>query len=263
MNLSFSTLGCTDASLQEILTTCQKYGISLLEIRGIAGEMDITKMPEFSKEQIEKTKEQFRSAGVKPIVLGTSCKFHTEDRKQRALVEGSVALEYAEAIGAKGIRVFGNELTDDPQTATRLVIEGISELCKKAANTNVKVLLEVHGDFNTVEVLSPILNALKDEPHFGLLWDLAHTNGTYGKDWMRFYTAVKPFIAHVHVKDANNDGLTMIGEGTIPIVPIVKQLLSDGYTGAFSLEWEKKWHPELPDFEIALQKYVSLMEQIK
>jgi sugar phosphate isomerase/epimerase len=65
----------------------------------------------------------------------------------------------------------------------------------------------------------------------------------------------------VHIKDfSNSDGaLTLIGNGDIPIIPIVNQLLSDGYDGYFSLEWEKKWHPELPEIESALARYRALL----
>ena len=38
------------------------------------------------------------------------------------------------------------------------------------------------------------------------------------------------------------------------------RMLEDGYDGFFSLEWEKKWHPELPPVEDALERYVRLMK---
>ena len=43
----------------------------------------------------------------------------------------------------------------------------------------------------------------------------------------------------------------------------MEKLLSDGYKGAFSLEWEKKWHPELPPVETALERFVSLAETVR
>lgn len=259
MNLCFSTLGCTEYSLTDILSLCNRFNISALEIRGIGGQMDFSAMPEFSKEQIGKTKQAMQSAGVFPLILGTSCNFHTEEKKQKAIEEGSAALEYAREIGAMGIRVFGNNLTEDPAGATRNVIEGISLLCEKARKTDGNVLLEVHGDFHTVETLSPILHALRNEPRFGLIWDIAHTHSAYKENWAEFYGATAPFIRHIHIKDVKGTGLVLPGEGEIPILPIVKRLLSDGYPGAFSLEWEKKWHPELPPIETALEKFVSLM----
>jgi sugar phosphate isomerase/epimerase len=55
--------------------------------------------------------------------------------------------------------------------------------------------------------------------------------------------------------------LCRVGEGQIPIKAIVRQLLAGGYTGYFSLEWEKKWHPELPGAEIAYPDFVRVMNE--
>lgn len=39
MKLCFSTLGCHDASLKEILELAQNYDVSAIEVRGIQGVM--------------------------------------------------------------------------------------------------------------------------------------------------------------------------------------------------------------------------------
>jgi hypothetical protein len=40
-------------------------------------------------------------------------------------------------------------------------------------------------------------------------------------------------------------------------------LRNDGYQGYYSFEWEKLWHPELEEPEVALPAYVSAMRYIK
>ena len=127
----------------------------------------------------------------------------------------------------------------------------------------VDVLLEVHGDFNTVEALAPILDGMKEYSNFGLIWDIAHTHRPYGENWEIFYEFARPYIKHVHIKDYSKEenALTLIGEGEVPILPIVDRLLSDGYDGCFSLEWEKKWHPELPEIEEGLNSFTILLNQ--
>ena len=37
--------------------------------------------------------------------------------------------------------------------------------------------------------------------------------------------------------------------------------MEKGYHGSYSLEWEKFWHPDIEDPEIALTDYVHVMEQ--
>ena len=41
---------------------------------------------------------------------------------------------------------------------------------------------------------------------------------------------------------------------------MVQTLLAEGYKGAFSLEWEKKWHPELPELEAALEALIKTLQ---
>ena len=264
MNLCFSTLGCTDRSLEEILSLAQQYNISFLEIRGIGGEMDLGKIEAFSKKA--ETNALFLEYGVVPRVLGTSCAFHDPAKYEDALREGRESIEIAKKFGIPYIRVFGNKLIgsgeDERQACIARVSEGIRTLCDAATGTSVTVLLEVHGDYNRVETLLPVVEALADHDRFGLIWDIAHTK-SYGNGWDVFYQTFRKYIRHIHIKDYSFESTALVlpGEGDLPILPIVRALAEDGFEGCFSLEWEKKWHPELPEMELALSHFVSLMGQ--
>lgn len=259
MNLCFSTLGCTERNLPDVLSLCEKYRIKYLEIRGISGELDCRKIREFSSENIKNTLDIFKKLHIEPLIIGTSCSFHKAENYENAVDEGKASIAIASKLGAGAIRIFGDCLTSD---SPQRIIKGIHTLCEFAHNTNVSVLLEVHGDFNTAENLSPLLKEFRNESHFGLIWDVEHTNKTYGDNWLEFYSVALPFIRHVHIKDADRSGLVQIGEGIIPLRSIIRQMISDGYNGAFSLEWEKKWHPELPPIETALERFISLVNTI-
>ena len=111
-----------------------------------------------------------------PLVLGTSCKFHTEENIGKAMVEGKESILIASRFGIPYIRVFGNNITDLRDECIAGVIRGIKELCDFADGKNVTVLLEVHGDFNTVEALTPIIEELGGNRRFGILWDIAHSH---------------------------------------------------------------------------------------
>ena len=87
--------------------------------------------------------------------------------------------------------------------------------------------------------------------------------GHLRRELIEFYRFVRPYLKHVHIKDRTAENqLVLIGDGIVPIVPIAKQLLSDGYDGYFSLEWEKKWHPELPNIRTALDSFVKVMNEV-
>ena len=48
---------------------------------------------------------------------------------------------------------------------------------------------------------------------------------------------------------------TLLGEGEVPIFDAINALISGGYKGFYSFEWEKLWHPELAEPEMALADY--------
>jgi len=260
MKLCFSTLGCFEKKLGDIVSVAQKHNISAIELRGIDGKIVNTEKMAFSKDMTDDTLHLLQNGGISPIVLGTSCSFHNTDRYEKAVSEGEDAIEIAERLNIPSIRVFGDRLLPD---STALITDGLLRLCSRSPKTNV--LLEVHGDFNTVGALSPILEKMSATDNFGLIWDIEHTHKTYRDGWYEFYSSVRPYIKHVHIKDFSDrtGKLTLIGDGDIPIIPITERLLSDGYDGYFSLEWEKKWHPELPEIDAALDSFTRIMNEIE
>jgi sugar phosphate isomerase/epimerase len=60
----------------------------------------------------------------------------------------------------------------------------------------------------------------------------------------------------VHVKDARPDvddwRLVPLGEGDVPVRESLAVLDAAGYRGWLAVEWEKRWHPELAEPEVAL-----------
>ena len=113
----------------------------------------------------------------------------------------------------------------------------------------------------------PIVERNEKYKNFGLIWDVMHTDRAYGDNWRVFYNLFRPYIKHIHIKDcirAKNGAkpeFTLIGEGDIPLEEIIYTLESDGYGGWYSLEWEKHWHPELPEIELALPEFVDIMKK--
>ena len=62
-------------------------------------------------------------------------------------------------------------------------------------------------------------------------------------------------IALVHVKDARAGGeLVPLGDGDVPVRESLALLAAAGYDGWLVVEWEKRWHPELDEPEVALPR---------
>lgn len=253
MKICFSTLGCTERGLDEVLSLAQKYSIDALELRGMGGEMDNRKIEALLPENREETRKKFAACGVSPLILGTSCNFHNAEKLEGAMQEGYASIDIAAAMGFCGIRVFGNNIKGDEGECLDRICGGISRLCEYAADKGVWVLLETHGDVNTAERLGRVAADCRKYENFGFIWDVCHTRLTYGENWRRFCDDFFPLIRHLHLKDVTPDGLVLPGEGTLPLRDMAQYLIAKGYDGYFSLEWEKKWHPELPPIEDALQ----------
>jgi sugar phosphate isomerase/epimerase len=67
---------------------------------------------------------------------------------------------------------------------------------------------------------------------------------------------LKSTVRHVHVKDGlAATGYTLLGDGDIPLFPMLDLLLDAGYSGPISLEWEKRWARHLPEPEVAFPNY--------
>ncbi len=258
MNFCFSTLGCTEYSLSEALTLAQIFGISALELRGLCGEVNIRKMQELLPENRTQTKEKFREYGIAPLILGTSCSFHDEAKLDNFIEEGIYAIDTARDIGFRGIRVFGNNIKGDEGECISRIARGILILCEYASDKGVEVLLETHGDVNTAARLGAVAEICGKYESFGLIWDVCHTRNTYGENWRAFCDDFRTLIRHVHLKDVTPEVLVLPGKGTLPLREMAEYLVMNGYDGAFSLEWERKWHPDLPPIEDALTAMLEI-----
>lgn len=264
MKLAFTTLGCPDWTFDQILREAKAMGYDAIEIRGIEGKMRAEEITQFQPGQQQDTKRAVAEHGITICGFGSSVNFHDPEKAEQMQDEGRKVIDVCAAMGIPLVRVFGDKIPEGrtPEEAAELAAQGIRKLCAHAKGTPVQIVLEIHGDFNTAEVIRSLLSKVKED-NFGILWDVQHSDKTYGDNWQLFYEVIKGRIKHVHIKDHERDNganrLCRIGAGDVPIHDIVDTLVKDGYDGYFSIEWEKKWHPELPDCETEFPAYPKFM----
>ncbi len=262
LKLSFSTLGCPAWSLPEIIQFAAKNNYQGVEIRTIKGELDLTKCPDFSTANISTTKKMFADNNLKITDLGSSANMHFSDaamRKQN-LDEAKHYIDLAHTLETPYIRVFPNKLpADDTRKATlNIITNALQELGNYAKGSHVKVLMETHGDLvKTDELLYVIEQAAPQE--VGLVWDVVNMWVVTKEPPAAVYQQLKKYIRHVHIKDANlvdgKEQYVLLGKGETPIKEAIQLLHRSGYNGYYSFEWEKMWHPEIAEPEIALAHY--------
>ena len=77
------------------------------------------------------------------------------------------------------------------------------------------------------------------------------------------YKVLYPYIKHTHIKNAkiiaDKIQYVLLNNGEVPIFSAIDALAAGGYTGYFSFEWEKLWHPEIGEPDIALADYPKAM----
>ncbi len=264
--ISFSTLGCPNWPLRTILDVAVREGYAAVELRGLEGEMDLPKRPEFST-GLATTVADLRARNVRVACLGSSAQLHVREpaERSRQLDEGRRFIDLASKLPAPYVRVFGDKyLADEPRTAMiERVAAGMRELAAHAKGSGVEVIIESHGEVTDSATLKTILTAAGDGS--ALLWDTHHTFVTSKEPPADTYRQLGAWIRHTHIKDSRPDGETvryvLTGSGTIPLRDIVKVLVAGGYKGYYSFEWEKKWHPDIDEPEVAIPQYAKVMRE--
>jgi sugar phosphate isomerase/epimerase len=162
--------------------------------------------------------------------------------------------------------MFGDSLPpgEPKEDVIKRVADGFQQMAARAKGAGVTVLIESHGDFTHSEDLAAILTRV-GSPQFALLWDAHHTFVAGHEQPADTYANLAKWIRHTHLKDSKPEGndrrYCLLGAGEVPVKGQVKVLAAAGYTGYYCFEWEKKWHPEIEEPEVAFPHYAKTMAQ--
>lgn len=262
--IAFTTLGCPKWEWIRILDFAAAHGYAAIELRGLEGEMDLSKRPEFASSRVEQSKREAARRNLKILCLNSSARMHEPDAAKRApqFDEARRFIDLARRLGAPYVRVFGDKyVAGEAKEATRgRIAAGLRELGDYARGKNVTVLLETHGDFTDAASVSEILRRTAS-PQVALLWDAHHTFAFGKEEPEETYRQLKAYIRFVQFKDSVPNGkdrkYVLTGAGDVPIERQVRLLAQNGYQGYYSFEWEKFWHPEIEEPEIALAQFAE------
>jgi sugar phosphate isomerase/epimerase len=268
MKISFSTLACPDWSMHQIVSIANSAGYDGIELRFVENEDSLWKLRDFRGAGLESTKRILEDGELAISCVDTSCRFHSPDRTDRAhwIEEGLRMAALAAELGAPGIRVFGDKIQpgSDRDSTRKWIGDSVRELQQRIAPTKVQVWLETHGDFASARETNAILT-VAGTPGTGVIWDPANC-------WLESKEAPQQgaaemcnAIRHVHVKDLRQDPNgwepVLNGEGSFPLHDLYSALKQIGFKEFISYEWEKKWHPEIPDASIALPHFVRWIRE--
>jgi len=254
MKLSFSTLSCPDWNIDKIINFAVKNNFDGVELMGKNPHisLDIRK----SECKIIKNKFDAKNLDIPCITAYTRFNYDNLDIRKKNINELKKMIDIASDMGAKYIRTFGSSHDNqfNLDQVLKWIVEAFTEIDNYAKTKDVKVLLETH-DF------------LSKGENCGVLWDVAHSIRA-GEKMTSTIKYLKDYIYHVHIKDWINinskkeDYYVLLGAGELQIEKLLLELNNINYNGYLSLEWEKKWHPEIEESEIAIEQYSKKMKNL-
>lgn len=281
---AFSTLACPDWSWQELLANGKAAEFDGVEIRLLQRETDLLARDEFQPAHRAQRRTELQDAGFRVCGLASSVRFDYPSAQEREeqLQIGSGYLELASELGAGFVRVFGDAFPEGADEETRRqiirqVADGLTRLGDIAGERGHGIVIETHGDFADSRVMQAAMEQVRSSA-VGVLWDTHHPWRFYGEPLAETFARLRPWVRHTHWKDSvtrpshisSAEGsaaeqaarqlmsghrpadYVLFGGGEFPIVECLRLLRGAGYDGWFSYEWEKAWHPEIEDPEIAL-----------
>ena len=260
--IAFSTLAFPDATLAAAASAGRRWGYSGIELRLIDGELID---PAMSATRRARVRRILAAAGLPVVAVDSSIRLTAEDPGP----ELHRFLQLASDLAAPLVRVFGGAL--DPPLARRDRLRHAARVLEEAvplaARLGVAIGVETHDAFSASSVVAELLALLSEDgvpPDLvGAVWDSHHPHRV-GETPAEVYANLSPRILLAQVKDARRapDGewqLVLLGAGEVPVREMLGLLTAGGYPHWISVEWEKRWHPEIEAPEVALPQHLDLL----
>jgi sugar phosphate isomerase/epimerase len=267
MNLiAFSTLACPHWQPERIIAKAAEFVYDGIEWRGGPQGHVQPDMPGPRKAQL---RQQCYDAGLISLAVTAYTSFVSDspEERQANVDELRRYVDLAAEVGASYVRTFLGELP--PATKPdRGIYETMAD-CLIAAlehtdSTGVKIAVEPHDDFVRSSTIVPILSRIS-HPALRVIWDIGNAFAA-GEEPAEGFALLKDRLAYVQVKDGKgrdpNWQLCSLGAGDVPLGQAFELLLANDFQGAFSVEWEYAWHPELDPPEIALPAALRTVREL-
>jgi L-ribulose-5-phosphate 3-epimerase len=255
-----------DNDMEHALAVAQELGLTDVELNNLWGHNIV----ELSDAEIERAKQLLREGGFRVPVIDTpafkavlldSVKSPMDSQEYQAHLEWvRRGCELAQRFEAPFVRLFsfrksgmeglGNpspRLTRGgpiPEEMLEKIAIGLQGAAKMAQAYGVTLLLEnVRSCWgNTCWNAARIIEAT-DHPALKAIWDPGNDYVAGGDPFPEGYEVLRPWIVHVHLKNAvvldaetGRTGWQRIGGGDLDFVPMLRRLRADGYEGVVALE---------------------------
>ena len=267
--IAVSTLGCPKWDWNTIVRNTSQWGFAALELRGIQDQMDLPKCAEFGGTRLKGTMRDLSAAGLAFPIWALRPRCTNPIRRNARSTWTRRAASSTSPMNCT-LLMSGCSRTSSFRARTSSVTfarisEGLHELGEYARPAGVTIIVESHGEFRRGEDLIPILEGAKSK-NVAFLWDAHHTC-VEGEKPADTFQQLGKYTRHTHLKDSlpipgkpkEDRQYVLTGTGDIPVKETVRVLARNGYKGYYCFEWEKRWHPEIEEPEVAFPHYAKTM----
>ena len=262
--LAFSTLACPGWSLERVVEAAGQYGYHGVELRLIDGE---TIAPDIDPAERRRVRTLLHGARLPVVAVDTSIRLAGAEPDQ-AVADLRAFLDLAAEWESPLVRVFGGDLPTGQahDAALDAMAVPLAAVAPEAERRGIAIGVETHDAFSSARPVAALLSRV-DSPAVGALWDVLHTC-RMGETPEEVTDLLGHRLLHVHVKDGRGETgaavweLVPLGEGDVPMAAILRALRAHGYGGWLTIEWEKKWHPEIAEPEVALPQHAAAMTSL-
>jgi fatty-acyl-CoA synthase len=265
MKIAFSTLGCPDFSWTDIYTMAKDLGFDGIEIRGLGKDIFAVKAQPFTESQLPHTIRQLTRLHIEIPCLSSGCCLKYAGMEEENIAEITQYILLAKKLGTPFVRVLADrEPQPEGEVDDGVILNVLRNLVPIAEQNGVTLLIETNGVYSNTERLRDLLDQAASDS-VAALWDIHHPYRFGGESPEKTVQNLGAYIRYVHVKDSVlEDGklkYRMIGEGDLPIADMMMALRSINYEGYVSLEWVKRWAPDLHDAGIVFPHFTNYMSQ--
>lgn len=264
--ITFSTLACPNWNIETVIAKAIEYGYDGIEWRG--GPQGHVQ-PDMPASKMALLRQRRSDAGLLSIAVTAYTSFisNSVEERQANVDELRRYSDLAAALGANYVRAFLGELpqgTHLDSSVYKKISDCLNTAAEHAESVGVGIAVEPHDDFVRSSSVVPILKEVL-HPALRVIWDIANAFAA-GEDPTEGFVLLKDRLAYVQVKDGRRHGhrwqLCSLGQGNVPLDQAFELLLTHGYQGAFSVESEYAWHPELDPPEIALPAALRTVREL-
>lgn len=268
MKLSYTTLACPAWEITRILSVAIENHYDAIDFRGYLGITELPDSPAFQGQALHDLAARVQDSGIAVSCLSSGAGMSTKspEARIRALDAMKRYAELCHAFHCDMVRIFGGDFSGIPDP-TANAAETLVAANAIALDAGIRFVVETHDSWTQTAQLQSALAAADSPSNIGFLWDVHHPYRFQHEAPSTSAQNLRERLWNTHWKDSRSlptggYQLCLPGQGDIPLAESFAALQAIHYDGYYTLEWEKKWHPEIEEPDIAIPAFASFIRTL-